>query len=81
MTRSGGSLRTNMQIAVDAVIGSSGRMRATAGTTAAIGSREKRMMQKPITAFQKPMQVQGSVSPNEISSRISSTPNPPAESA
>ena len=79
MTRSGGSLRTNMQIAVDAVIGSSPRMRATAGTTVAIGSRANRMMQKPITAFQKPMQVHGRVRPKHKSSRASSTPKPPAD--
>ena len=56
------------RIAVDAVIGSSPRMRAAVGITAAAGSAEKRMIRNPITAFQKPTTIQGSVTANSASS-------------
>ena len=75
--RSGSSLRTQSRIAVDAVTGSSPRIRPTAGITAAIGSAEKRMMTKPITALQKPATIQGSVTANRTSATISMKPKPP----
>ena len=64
MTRSGGSLRMQTRIAVEAVIGSSPRDAAAAGVTAATGSRANRMIRKPMVAFQKPITIQGSVTAN-----------------
>ena len=61
MTRSGGSLRTKIVIAVEAAMGSSPRRRATDGSTVATGSRANRMMTKPIAAFQNPITDQGMV--------------------
>ena len=63
-TRSGGSLRMHSRIAVEAVIGSSPRTRPAAGVTAATGSRAKRMIRRPMVAFQKPITYQGSVTAN-----------------
>ena len=68
MIRIGSSLRTHSRIAVDAVTGSSPRITPAAGITAATGSAEKRMMTKPITAFQKPATIQGKVTANSTSS-------------
>ena len=79
--RSGGSLRTQSRIAVDAVTGSSSRISPAAGSTAATGSAEKRMMMKPITAFQNPATIQGNVIANRTSAARSRIPNPPGVNA
>ncbi len=81
MTRAGGSLRMQTRIAVEATIGSSPRTRVTAGVTVAIGSRQNRMMMRPMVAFQKPMTVHGSVTANMTMSAVSVAPRPPTESA
>ena len=81
MTRSGGSLRMQTRIAVEAVIGSSPRTRPATGVTAATGSRAKRMINRPMVAFQKLITVQGSVIANSTTSAQSRTPNVPADSA
>ena len=81
ITRSGGSLRTKIVIAVEAVICSSPRRCATDGSTVATGSRANRMMKKPMAAFQKPITDQGMVSPKKRRRRASAMPNPPAERA
>src|SRR5262249_60788175 len=49
----------HIRIATEAVIGSSPRMLAISGFTAAAGLSEKSMTRKPITAFQKPTTAQG----------------------
>src|ERR1700690_2775616 len=54
----------HMRIAVDAVTGSSPRMLAARGFTAAAGSRQKRMIKNPIVAFQNPRTDQGKVTVN-----------------
>ena len=74
-------MRTNIAIAVEAVIGSSARTRAAIGSTVATGSRANRMMKKPMVAFQNPITDQGMVTPKNSSSSASSQPNPPADSA
>ena len=68
------------RIAIDAVTGSSPRMRA-AGMIAATGSAEKRMMRNPMTAFQKPAAIQGNVTANSASSATSIRPKPPGARA
>src|SRR5262249_8319763 len=80
-TRSGGSLRMQSRIAVDATIGSSPRTRQATGVTAATGSAAERMITKPIAAFQKPITYQGSVTANSTIKTRSSVPIPPGESA
>ena len=67
MMRIGSSLRTQRRIAVDAVTGSSSRISPAAGSTAATGSAEKRMMTKPIRALQNPATIQGKVTANRTS--------------
>ena len=67
--------------AVDAVTGSSPRMRAATGMIAAIGSAAKRMIRNPITAFQNPATIQGRVTANSTSSAMSIMPKPPGASA
>src|SRR2546430_2246266 len=79
--RSGGSLRTHSRTAVDAVIGSSARMRPATGRTAATGSRAKRMIRRPMVAFQKPITYQGSVTANSTTRMRPVAPIPPGESA
>src|SRR4051812_13241737 len=81
MVRTGNSLRTQSRIAVDAVTRSSSRTSPTAGSTAAIGSAEKRIMTKPITALQKPATIHGNVTANKTSARKSGNPSPPGDSA
>ena len=68
-------------MATEAVIGSSPRMRPAAAVTAAAGSLAKRMITKPIAAFQKPITVHGKVTRNSASSTTSSASRPPADSA
>ena len=51
----------HIRIAVVAVIGSSPRMLAAIGLTVTAGSRDSRMIQKPMKAFQKPITDQGRV--------------------
>ena len=51
----------HIRIAVDAVTGSSPRMLAASGFTAVAGSRQKRMIRNPITAFQNPTTDHGKV--------------------
>jgi hypothetical protein len=51
----------HIRIAVDAITGSSPRMLAARGFTAAAGSRQKRMIKNPIVAFQNPTTDQGRV--------------------
>src|SRR6266576_3008353 len=63
--RSGGSLRMQRRIAVEA----------------ATGSGEKRMSRKPIMAFQNPITTHGSVTANITTRMKSTTLNPPGESA
>ena len=79
--RSGNSLRMQSRIAVEAVIGSSPRSWPVIGTTAAIGSSEKRMIRNPIIAFQNPATIHGKVIAKNTSSTISMTPMPPGDSA
>ncbi len=81
MTRSDNSLRMQRRSAVEAMTGSSPLIRAAAGLTAASGSRAKRMIIKPMTAFQKPITVQGSVTVKNKRKSRSRKPNPPGESA
>ena len=81
MTRSGGSSRMQTRMAVDATIGSRPETRPADGVTAATGSRAKRMMMKPMVAFQKPMTIHGSVTANSVTSSRSPGPNPPADKA
>ena len=81
MIRSGGSLRMQTRMAVEAVIGSSPRTRAAAGVTEATGSRAKRMMRRPMVAFQKPITNHGSVTANRTTRTRSTASKPPAESA
>ena len=69
------------RIAVEAVIGSSPRTRAAAGVTKATGSRAKRMMRRPMVAFQKPMTDHGSVTANRTTRTRSTASKPPADSA
>src|SRR5262249_19990273 len=69
------------RIAVEALIASSPRTRAAAGNTRATGSRANRMIRSPITAFQKPTTVQGSVTANSASNTQSSALHPPGESS
>src|SRR5205085_2481480 len=66
---------------VAAVTGSSPRIRAAIGITVAIGSAAKRMIARPITAFQKPATIHGSVTANSRSSAQSTKPKPPGASA
>src|SRR5262249_55982672 len=80
-TRSGGSLRMHSSTAVDAVIGSSPRTRPATGMTAATGSRAKRMISRPMVAFQNPITYQGSVTANSTTKTTSTAPNPPGENA
>jgi len=54
---------------------------AAALTTAAIGSRAKRMIRNPITAFHRPAIIHGSVIENNTSITMSTASNPPGESA
>src|SRR5450631_3798046 len=54
----------HIRIAVDAVSGSSPRMLAARGFTAAAGSRQKRMIKNPMVAFQNPRTDQGKVTVN-----------------
>ena len=70
MILAGSSLRTHNRIAVDAVTGSSPLTRAVDGITAMAGSAAKRMMMKPITAFQNPATIQGKVTANSTSAEI-----------
>ena len=56
-------------------------MPAAIGITAAVGSAEKRMIRNPITAFQNPATIQGSVIANSTSSMTSIKPRPPGDSA
>ena len=70
-----------MVIAVEAVIGSSPRTRATDGTTVATGSRANRIRMKPMAAFQKPITDHGMVSAKKRRRRASARPKPPAERA
>ena len=81
MIRSGSSLRTQSRIAVDAVTGWSSPISPAAGSTAATGSAEKRMMMKPITALQNPATIQGKVIANRTSAARSRIPNPPGVNA
>src|SRR6516162_5208276 len=67
--------------AVDAVIGSSPRTRPATGITAATGSRAKRMISRPMVAFQKPITYQGSVTAKSTTKTRSTAPKPPGESA
>jgi len=69
------------RIAVEVVIGSPPRARAATGSTAATGSRAKRMITSPMVAFQKPMANHGIVTANSESRTTSRKPTPPAESA
>src|SRR5215813_6007150 len=80
-TRSGGSLRMHSRSAVDAVIGSSPRTRPATGITAATGSRAKRMISRPMVAFQKPITYQGKVTAKSTTKTRSTALKPPAESA
>ena len=70
VTGSGLSLRMHIRIAVDAVIGSSPRMLAASGFTVTAGSRAKRMIRKPMKAFQKPITDQGRVMVNNRRNEI-----------
>ena len=81
MTCSGGSLRMQARMAVEARIGSSPVMRAAAGVTAATGSGANRMIARPTVAFQKPITDQGKVTANSTTSRKSAGPKPPADNA
>jgi hypothetical protein len=65
----------------DDATGSSPRTPAAAGVTAATGSRARRMIRKPMVAFQKPMTYQGNVTANSTTNARSSAPKPPGESA
>ncbi len=56
-------------------------MRRRVGATAATGSRAKLMIRKPMTAFQKPIVVHGSVTANSATRTRSRNPNPPGPSA
>src|SRR6516162_10313288 len=80
-TRSGGSLRMHSSTAVDAVIGSSPRTRSATGMTATTGSRAKRMIRKPMAAFQKPITYQGKVTAKSTTKTRSTALKPPGESA
>ena len=79
--RSGNSLRMHSRIAVDAVIGSSPRIPAAAGSTATTGSAAKRMMRNPITAFQNPTTIHGRTTANSAKIATSTRPMPPGDSA
>src|SRR5262249_31166590 len=64
-----------------AVMGSSPLTRAATGSTAATGSRAKRMIRSPMVAFQKPIANQGTVAAKSRMRTRSSAPKPPADSA
>src|SRR5215218_8553387 len=66
---------------VEAAIGSSPRMRAATGHTRAVGLRAKRMMRKPIDAFQKPITDHGKVTAKSASRVRSKASRPPTDRA
>ena len=69
-------MQSNM--AVDAAISSSPRIRDAWGITAAIGSGENRKIRNPIMAFQNPATIQGNVIANNTISTMSIVLNPEA---
>src|SRR2546423_4670488 len=69
------------RIAVEAVTGSSPRIRAATGNTAVTASAEKRMIRNPITAFQNPATIHGSVRAKSASNVMSMMLKPPGLSA
>src|SRR5262249_24651241 len=69
------------RIAVEAVIGSLPLTLRAAGSTVAIGSRAKRMMRKPMVAFQKPITDHGKVAANSTRMRKSRLSKPSGASA
>ena len=64
----------HIRIAVRAVIGSSPRMRAAIGLTAATGSRAHVKSRNPIVAFQNPTTDHGSVSVNRTRKSTAAKP-------
>ena len=83
MTRSGGSLRMHNRMRGrrrDRFVAADARRRRHRPRRS--DRAAKRMIRKPMTAFQKPITVQGSVSANSTSSdERRATPKPPGESA
>jgi len=73
-------LRIQTSIAVDATIGSSCLTPASGGQTCSIGFFARRRIASPITAFQKPITVQGSVTAKQNSNNPSIAEMPPRES-
>jgi hypothetical protein len=68
-------------MAVDAAIGSSPRMFAVWGITAATESGEKRKIKNPIMAFQNPATIQGKVIVNKKISTMSTVLKPVGDNA
>ena len=82
MTRSGGSLRTKIVIAVEAVIGSSPRTRATAGTTVGDRIAGEAHDEEADGGVPEPDHRPGHGQRRRSSrSSASATPKPPADSA
>ena len=74
-------MRIQSNIAVDAEIGASPRMRDACGITAAIESDENRKIKNPIMAFQNPATIQGNVIANNTISMMSIMLKPAGDSA